>query len=341
MEVMGINRMSPCGLAARALSLTVPPPPLPPFHAVLARMNPQKALENLAENFDPHMWDTTQYAFKQPALKQPVVEAKKKPSKRWSKTDDSALTQAVQQIGEVHFEEPQIWEEVAGQLPGRTAAMCAQRWKVTVGPRLDKLWSKKEDSLILKMVKKYGTKSWSTIAKGLAGAVVNFDMIFPSSFPFLCRTVLEGTVHRPLCSRVYIVTACGLFVRRMRRRELTRSSCSVVCDDVCLFSPHFSQAGSVSTAKTDGTQSSGWTTASGRRRSIGSFPTPTPRSARTGRASPRSCPAEPASKSRPISTATRQPRPRPRRTRAGRRRRRRRCAGSARATRPRSWAGTG
>ena len=160
-------------------------------------MNPQKALENLAENFDPQMWDTTQYAFKQPALKQPVVEVKKKPSKRWSKTEDSALTQAVQQIGEVHFEEPQIWEEVAGRLPGRTAAMCAQRWKVTVGPRLDQLWSKKEDSLILKMVKKYGTKSWSTIAKGLAGAVVDFDMnsflfLLFCSCPFLCRIVLKG-----------------------------------------------------------------------------------------------------------------------------------------------------
>ena len=102
MDPMGICRISPRELANTG-SLTVPPPPPPPPFLSSCRMNSQKALEN----FDPHVWDT-QYSLKQPALKQ-QPEAKKKQTKRWSKSEDFALTRAAQQIGEVRQLRHRSW----------------------------------------------------------------------------------------------------------------------------------------------------------------------------------------------------------------------------------------
>ncbi|OQR68392.1 transcriptional activator Myb-like [Tropilaelaps mercedesae] len=60
------------------------------------------------------------------------------------------------------------WAIIASHFPDRTDVQCQQRWHKVVNPELVKgSWSKEEDEKVVELVKKYGPKRWTVIAKHL------------------------------------------------------------------------------------------------------------------------------------------------------------------------------
>ena len=64
------------------------------------------------------------------------------------------------------------WRDIALHIPGRSAIDCLHRWQKVVNPSLVKgPWTKEEDEKVRELVKKYGPKRWSMIAKHLSGRI--------------------------------------------------------------------------------------------------------------------------------------------------------------------------
>ena len=84
---------------------------------------------------------------------------------RWNKEEDEKLKRLV----EVHGER---WDFVASHFPDRADVQCQHRWQKVVNPELVKgPWTKEEDEKVIELVKKYGPKRWTLIAKHLKGRI--------------------------------------------------------------------------------------------------------------------------------------------------------------------------
>ncbi|KAL1449073.1 hypothetical protein WDU94_000308, partial [Cyamophila willieti] len=85
---------------------------------------------------------------------------------RWNKEEDQKLKQLVTELGDMKF------DIVAKFFPDRTDVQCQQRWHKVVNPDLVKgPWTKEEDETVVELVKKYGPKKWTLIAKHLRGRI--------------------------------------------------------------------------------------------------------------------------------------------------------------------------
>ncbi|XP_076598133.1 v-myb avian myeloblastosis viral oncogene homolog-like 2a isoform X1 [Chaetodon auriga] len=83
---------------------------------------------------------------------------------KWTLEEDENLKILISNFGK------KDWKTIASFLPGRTEFQCVHRWKKHVDPDLVKgCWSKEEDEKIIELVKRYGTKHWSLIARHLKG----------------------------------------------------------------------------------------------------------------------------------------------------------------------------
>jgi len=84
---------------------------------------------------------------------------------RWNKEEDEKLKRLV----EVHGER---WDFVASHFPDRADVQCQHRWQKVVNPELVKgPWTKEEDEKVIELVRKYGPKRWTLIAKQLKGRI--------------------------------------------------------------------------------------------------------------------------------------------------------------------------
>ncbi|GFQ97671.1 transcriptional activator Myb [Trichonephila clavata] len=85
---------------------------------------------------------------------------------RWLKEEDEQLKSLVESYGESQ------WETVASHFHDRSDVQCQQRWYKVVNPELVKgPWTKEEDEKVIELVKKYGPKKWTIIAKHLRGRI--------------------------------------------------------------------------------------------------------------------------------------------------------------------------
>ncbi|XP_024135700.1 myb-related protein A isoform X1 [Oryzias melastigma] len=101
----------------------------------------------------------------------PESKEKSKDKKRlckikWSRDEDEKLKKLVEQHG------TESWKLVATFFPGRTDGQCQHRWQKVLNPELVKgPWTKEEDQKVIDLVRKYGPKRWSVIAKHLQGRI--------------------------------------------------------------------------------------------------------------------------------------------------------------------------
>uniref|UniRef100_A0A8C5S5Y4 Transcriptional activator Myb n=1 Tax=Laticauda laticaudata TaxID=8630 RepID=A0A8C5S5Y4_LATLA len=85
---------------------------------------------------------------------------------RWTREEDEKLKKLVEQNG------TEDWKVIANFLPNRTDVQCQHRWQKVLNPELIKgPWTKEEDQQVIELVKKYGPKRWSVIAKHLKGRI--------------------------------------------------------------------------------------------------------------------------------------------------------------------------
>ncbi|XP_059563011.1 myb-related protein B [Myotis daubentonii] len=83
---------------------------------------------------------------------------------KWTHEEDEQLRTLVRQFGQ------QDWKFLASHFPNRTDQQCQYRWLRVLNPDLVKgPWTKEEDEKVIELVKKYGTKQWTLIAKHLKG----------------------------------------------------------------------------------------------------------------------------------------------------------------------------
>ncbi|XP_051000911.1 myb-related protein B isoform X2 [Acomys russatus] len=83
---------------------------------------------------------------------------------KWTHEEDDQLRTLVRQFGQ------QDWKFLASHFPNRTDQQCQYRWLRVLNPDLVKgPWTKEEDQKVIELVKKYGTKQWTLIAKHLKG----------------------------------------------------------------------------------------------------------------------------------------------------------------------------
>ncbi|XP_035209226.1 myb-related protein B-like [Stegodyphus dumicola] len=85
---------------------------------------------------------------------------------RWLKEEDERLKFYVETYGESQ------WEAISRMFPDRSDVQCQQRWYKVINPELVKgPWTKEEDEKVIELVKKYGPKKWTIIAKHLKGRI--------------------------------------------------------------------------------------------------------------------------------------------------------------------------
>jgi hypothetical protein len=85
----------------------------------------------------------------------------------FSPSEDALLSDVMQSE---HF---LSWDEVSERIPGRSPKQCRDRWLNYLAPWIKKgRWTKEEDELIIKSVRKIGTK-WSKLATLLPGRTDN------------------------------------------------------------------------------------------------------------------------------------------------------------------------
>ena len=83
---------------------------------------------------------------------------------KWVQEEDDLLREAVQKHG------GRNWKKISEILVGRTDVQCLHRWQKVLRPGLIKgPWTEDEDTSVVDLVKTYGIKSWSFIARHLKG----------------------------------------------------------------------------------------------------------------------------------------------------------------------------
>ncbi|XP_018311829.1 myb protein isoform X2 [Mycetomoellerius zeteki] len=87
---------------------------------------------------------------------------------RWTKDEDALLKQLVSNAEQQGLR----WDIIASQFPDRSDVQCQQRWAKVVNPELVKgPWTKEEDEKVVELVRKYGPKKWTLIARHLKGRI--------------------------------------------------------------------------------------------------------------------------------------------------------------------------
>ncbi|XP_075757474.1 myb-related protein B isoform X2 [Pelodiscus sinensis] len=83
---------------------------------------------------------------------------------KWTHEEDERLKMLVKQFGQSD------WKFLASHFPNRSDQQCQYRWLRVLNPDLVKgPWTKEEDQKVIELVKKFGTKQWTLIAKYLKG----------------------------------------------------------------------------------------------------------------------------------------------------------------------------
>ncbi|NWW86722.1 MYBB protein, partial [Rhynochetos jubatus] len=83
---------------------------------------------------------------------------------KWTLEEDEQLRTLVRYYGQ------NDWKFLASHFPNRSDQQCQYRWLRVLNPDLVKgPWTKEEDQKVIELVKKYGTKQWTLIAKHLKG----------------------------------------------------------------------------------------------------------------------------------------------------------------------------
>ncbi|XP_043946073.1 myb-related protein B isoform X2 [Protopterus annectens] len=83
---------------------------------------------------------------------------------RWTQEEDESLKHYVKKYGQKN------WKLIASHFSNRSEHQCQHRWLKVLNPELVKgPWTKEEDKMVIELVKKYGTKQWTLIAKHLKG----------------------------------------------------------------------------------------------------------------------------------------------------------------------------
>ncbi|XP_069099864.1 myb-related protein B isoform X3 [Pleurodeles waltl] len=83
---------------------------------------------------------------------------------KWTPEEDDRLKLLVNKF------EQNEWKLIASTFPNRSDQQCQHRWTRVLNPDLVKgPWTKEEDQKVIELVKKYGTKHWTLIAKHLKG----------------------------------------------------------------------------------------------------------------------------------------------------------------------------
>ncbi|XP_068006212.1 myb-related protein B isoform X1 [Melanerpes formicivorus] len=83
---------------------------------------------------------------------------------KWTQEEDEQLKMLVRHYGQ------NDWKFLASHFPNRSDQQCQYRWLRVLNPDLVKgPWTKEEDQKVIELVKKYGTKQWTLIAKHLKG----------------------------------------------------------------------------------------------------------------------------------------------------------------------------
>jgi len=95
--------------------------------------------------------------------------SKKGSNAKWTKEEDDALRNAVEQHGAKN------WKAVSRHLPPefrRTEVQCLHRWQKVLRPTLVKgPWTAEEDAAVERLVREHGAKKWSVIASHLPGRI--------------------------------------------------------------------------------------------------------------------------------------------------------------------------
>ena len=83
---------------------------------------------------------------------------------KWMQEEDELLREAVIKHS------GRNWKKISEILVGRTDVQCLHRWQKVLRPGLIKgPWTPEEDNAVIELVKQYGIKSWSFIARQLKG----------------------------------------------------------------------------------------------------------------------------------------------------------------------------
>jgi len=84
---------------------------------------------------------------------------------RWTAEEDSRLKDLASEYGN-------DWKAICAFFPDRSEMQCATRWTKVLSPTLIKgQWTKDEDDRVVQLVKLYGAKRWTLIAKNLPGRI--------------------------------------------------------------------------------------------------------------------------------------------------------------------------
>ncbi|CAK9173055.1 unnamed protein product [Ilex paraguariensis] len=84
----------------------------------------------------------------------------------WTEEEDYRLVEVVKKF------HGRNWKKIAEHMSGRTDVQCLHRWQKVLNPELVKgPWTKEEDDCIIELVREYGYKRWSLIAKSLPGRI--------------------------------------------------------------------------------------------------------------------------------------------------------------------------
>ncbi|CAF4296416.1 unnamed protein product [Rotaria socialis] len=96
------------------------------------------------------------------------VSSRKKSYKKWIKDEDDRLKEFINLNGGM-----KDWSRISKYVGnGRTDAQCQHRWERFLDPSITKgPWTDEEDKKVIELVRDYGARQWSLIAKELKGRV--------------------------------------------------------------------------------------------------------------------------------------------------------------------------
>eukprot|EP00741_Cyanophora_paradoxa_P014306 tig00020780_g13797.t2 len=104
---------------------------------------------------------------RRPATEEGINTHLRKSTKgKWTPDEDRMLRDAVARHGGKN------WKKIAEYFTDRTDVQCLHRWQKVLNPVLVKgPWTKEEDDTVINLVRQYGAKKWSEIAKHLPGRI--------------------------------------------------------------------------------------------------------------------------------------------------------------------------
>ncbi len=97
-----------------------------------------------------------------------ISSTRKKSYKKWTKEEDDRLREFINSHNGL-----KDWSSISKYVGNnRTDAQCQHRWERFLDPSITKgPWTDEEDKKVIELVRDYGAKHWSLIAKELKGRV--------------------------------------------------------------------------------------------------------------------------------------------------------------------------